>query len=102
MDTLFSSRASIFIEGQGTTCEASWPFGSIELDAESMTINALFKSYRLYYRDIDRIRFRPRQIQITHRASDVPSFVTIWGRFGLSRRLQEAIQQHQIQVRMEK
>jgi hypothetical protein len=100
MQTIFSSRAGIQIYGQGVGCRADWPLGSVTLDADSLTLDALFRSYRLSFGDIDCIHFGWLTILIDHHASGVPSLVRIWG-WRLSRRLREVIQQHQLQVRME-
>jgi len=99
MSTLFSSRAGLEIFGEGVACRSSWPLGSVEFDAESFTFNALLKSYRLRLQDIERIEFGWQGIQFIHRASNVPSLVRIRG-FGLSRRLQKAIQEHHLDVQI--
>ena len=99
MATLFSSRAGIEIFGEGVACRASWPLGSVEFDAESFTFTALIKSYRLSLQDIEHLEFGWQGIQFVHHNSDVPSLVRIRG-FGLSRRLQEAIQQHHLGVQV--
>lgn len=99
MAILFSSRATIGIFGEGVVCRASWPFGSVTFDAEAFTFDAVFKSYRLSLKDIERIEFGWFGIKFVHRAPDVPSLVQIRG-FGLSRRLQDAIQQHQLNVQI--
>ena len=70
------------------------------MDGESVTIDAVLNSYRLFFSDIDRIRFGWLTVLIEHHASDVPSLVRVWG-FRLSRRLREAIQQHHLPVRIE-
>ena len=98
MAILFSSRAGLYIYGEGVACRATWPLGSVEFDADSFTFNALFKSYRLSLQDIERIEFG-WQILFVHHASDVPSLVQISG-FGLSRRLRDAIQQHHLRVQI--
>jgi hypothetical protein len=100
MDILFSSRAGIYTSGKIGFCRATWPLGSIRLDAESLTLGVFFTSYRLNFGDIDCIRFGWVDNAIIHHASNVPSTILISG-FNLARRLREAIQQHQLPVRME-
>ena len=101
VQALFSSRAGISVFGEGVACRADWPIGRIMLDDESMTLNALFRSYRLSFGDIDSIRFGWLTILIVHHASGVPGLVKIWG-LRLSRRLRESIEPHQLQIRLEK
>jgi hypothetical protein len=78
-------------------CRATWPLGSVMLDNEAVTLNALFRTYRLRFVDIDCVRDGWLSIEIQHHASDVPETVRIWA-IGLSRRLREAIHRHQLKI----
>lgn len=97
MTTLFSSRAGIQICGKGVSCNASWPLGSIAMDAESFKFQALFKNYTLSIRDIDYIWFDRLSVEFVHHAPNLPGLIKAWG-FRLPRRMREAIQQHHLQV----
>jgi hypothetical protein len=97
MSPPFSSRAGISIVGGGVFCRASWPLGKITLDAEALTVNALFKSYRVRVADIDRIRRRLLMVDVEHHASDVPGVIQLWG-IRLFSRICEVIQQHQLRI----
>ena len=97
MDILFSSRAGIALFGGGAFCRADWPLGKITLDREALTLDALFKSYRLSLADIDSIRPGLLSVEIPHHAHGVPESVQIWG-FFLFRRLRKTIHHHQLKV----
>ena len=100
MNVLLSSRAGISVYGGGVACSASWPLGSIELNEDSLILNALLRSFTLPLQDIESIRFGWLSTQINHHAPAVPSLVRISG-FGLSRRLREAIVQNNLPIRIE-
>jgi hypothetical protein len=95
--SLFSSRAGISVVGGGAFCRASWPLGKITLDAEALTLEALFKSYRLRVVDIDRVRGGSLTVDIEHHAQGVPGLVQLWG-IRLFGRLREAIQRHHLSI----
>ena len=78
---------------------ATWPLGSIELDAESLTINTLLKNFRLQFIEIERIQLGWMNVRLIHHAPSVPSSITIWG-FGLPRRMREAITKHKLPVQL--
>ena len=100
MSTLLSSRAGVWIYGEGVACRVSWPLASLELDVDSLILNGMLRSYTLPLQDIDSIRFGWFTTQINHHAPAVPSLVRISG-FGLSRRLREAIGQNNLPIRIE-
>jgi hypothetical protein len=97
MSPLFSSRAGISVIGGGVLCSATWPLGKITLDAETLTIDAIFKSYRLRIVDIDYVRGGLFTMNVEHHSPDVPGLVRLSG-IGLFGRLREAIQRHQLRV----
>jgi len=97
MSPLFSSRAGISVVGGGAFCRASWPLGKITLDAEALTVNALFKSYRIRVADIDRIRRGALTVNVEHHASGVPGVIQLWG-IRLFSRIREVIQRHQLGI----
>jgi hypothetical protein len=73
--------------------------GSIELDAESVTINALLKNFRIQFAEIERIQLGWMNVRLIHHAPGVPNSVSIWG-FGLPRRLREAISKHKLPIQL--
>ena len=97
MSPLFSSRAGISVVGSGAFCRASWPLGKITLDAEALTVDALFKSYRLRVTDIDRVRRGLLTVDVEHHAPGVPGLVRLWG-IRLFARLRDTIQRNQLKV----
>jgi hypothetical protein len=99
MSPLFSSRVGISVVGGGAFCRASWPLGKITLDAEALTVDALFKSYRLRVADIDRVRRGLLTVDVEHHAPGVPRLVRLWG-VRLFARLRKAIRRHQLRVEM--
>src|ERR1700739_1458432 len=98
MNSLVSSRAGIWIRGDGVAGSVSWPLGSIELDADALIVTVLLRSYTVPLQDIDGIRFGWLTTQVKHHAPAVPSPVNISG-IGLSRRLRDAIGQNNLPVR---
>ena len=97
MNELFSSRAGISVVGGGAFRRASWPLARITLDAEALTVDALFKSYRLRVADIDRIRRGLLTVDVEHHAPDVPGVIRLWG-VRLFSRIREVIQRHQLRI----
>ena len=97
MSPLFSSRAGISVVGGRAFCGASWPLGKITLDAEALTVDGLFRSYRVRVADIDRVRRGLLTVYVEHHAPGVPGLVRLWG-IRLFARLREAIQRHQLRI----
>jgi hypothetical protein len=98
MHPLFSSRAGIVIVGGGASCRATWPLGKVTLNADTLTVDALFRSHQLRLADIDCIRGGWFTVEIEHHAPDVPGMVRLSG-IRLFSRLREAIARHQLRVR---
>ncbi len=101
MNRVFSARAGVAVSGGGTFCRADWPLGKVTLDAEGLTIDALFSSYRLPLTSIDQIRPGLLTTQVEHHATDVPPRVRIWG-LVLFRRLRHAVEHHDQMVKVRK
>jgi hypothetical protein len=99
MSSLFCSRAGISVVGGGAFCRADWPLGKITLDAQALSVDALFKSYWVRLADIDCIRRRFLTVDVEHHASDVPGVIRLWG-IRLFTRLREVIQRHQLRIEM--
>jgi hypothetical protein len=97
MSSLFSARAGVAVFGAGSFSRADWPLGKVALDAQSLTVDALFQSYCVPLADIDALRRGLLTIQVEHHARGIPPRVRIWG-LGLFGRLRKAIDQHRLPV----
>jgi hypothetical protein len=97
MNSLFSTRAGVAVFGDVTSCRADWPLGKVTVDAEAITIDALFSSYRLPLAGVDCLRPGLLTVRVKHHAPGVPPRVRIWG-LRLFRRLREVIHRHALRV----
>lgn len=101
MSSLFTARAGVAVLGGGRFSRADWPLGKVALDTEALTVNALFRSYRLPHADIDAIRPRLLTVQVEHHSRGIPPRVRVWG-LRLFGRLRHAIDQHRLPVALKK
>jgi hypothetical protein len=99
MISLFSARVGVAVSGGGAFCRADWPLGKVALDTQTLTVDALFRSYRLPLADIDALRPGLFTVQIEHHSKGIPPRVQIWG-LRLFGRLRQAIDQHRLPVEL--
>ncbi|MCX6929514.1 MAG: hypothetical protein NT154_40805 [Verrucomicrobia bacterium] len=97
MSSLFSARAGVAVFGGGSFCRADWPLGKVALDTQALTLDALFRSYRLPLADIDARRRGLLTVQVEHHSHGIPPRVRIWG-LRLFAGLRQAIDQHRLPV----
>ena len=74
---IFTARAGVAVFGGGTFCRADWPLGKVALDASALTVDALFRSYRLPLADIDIISPGLLTVQVEHHARGVPPRIRV-------------------------
>ncbi len=97
MSSLFTARAGVAVFGGGSFCRADWPLGKVALDAQALTVDALFRCYRLPLTDIDALRPGLLAVQVEHHSQGIPPRIRIWG-LRLFGRLRQAIDQHRLPV----
>jgi len=99
MSSLFSARVGAAVSGGGAFCRADWPLGKVALDTETLTVHALFRTYRLPLADIEALRSALFTVEVEHHSRGIPTRVRIWG-LRLFGRLRQAIDQHRLPVEL--
>ena len=101
MGVLFSSRVNLTVIGDLVTSEAGWPLGKLAFDDDRVTVGGVLWSYHLDWAEIDCFQsiWFGFGVVIKHHAPQVPSLVRASGIY-LFRRLEDAVQSHQLAVHL--